>query len=128
MESPQCDPAPQYGPEEFLVLEEKVRGEQPLNSEEQYHLRLRLQQQPLLPEEEARIVRLLNPSEAEVVSLSPEECRRDYECVSHLGWNNYRIHFPAHHSNPVFALEQTLVFDRNTGLYYVKPKKFELLK
>lgn len=92
------------------------REERHLTHDEQQLLRAALRSQEFAPQTIDRILMLLNPDNAPIVSLTAEARNNDYVCLSHLGIDNYRIHIPIRSG----LGNAPRVFDRVTCLYYTK--------
>lgn len=110
-----------YSIDFLVVMEKKIKeGGYPTN-EEEHCLREKLKSGVLSLDEEQRVITLLNPSQTPVVSLNDDQ-KEEYEICSY--GTNYRIHIP----RGGWYDQSTIVFDRKTGLYYIKkPRAVEPL-
>ena len=112
----------EYSIDFLLTIEEKIKDEKFPTVEEERCLREALKSGSLPHDQEQRVIAVLNPEKAPVILLNAEQ-RREYLMCSH--GTNYRIHFP----RGGWYDTETLVFEQNTGLYYIqKPEDIEILE
>lgn len=114
METPDYESDPTHIDSAVLDVLER-HGDKGITLDEQRSLRAVLKSGVASEDLVPRILALLNPHNAPVVSLTPEE-RAEYICVSWGGNDNYAIQTPIR----MFVGNIPLVFDRVTCLYYTK--------
>jgi hypothetical protein len=113
----------EYSIDFLLAIERKIQEGTLPTIEEEQRLRETLKNGSLPLDQEQRVIAVLNPQKAPVVILNDEQ-RKEYLLCSH--GTNYRIHLPR--GGWGYDIE-TLVFERNTGLYYIqKPESIEILE
>ena len=108
----------------FLIgTEAKIAEGKIPTAEEEMCLREALKSGALPQDQEQRVIAVLNPEGAPVTTLNAEQ-RKEYLMCSH--GTNYRIHLP----RGGWGYDtSTLIFERNTGLYYIKsPEGTEILE
>src|SRR5688572_8245692 len=97
----------EYSIDLLRAVEEKIKDEKFPTIEEEQCLREALKKSSLPPDQEQRVIAVLNPEKALVAMLNAEQ-RKEYLMCSH--GTNYRIHLPR--GGWGYDTE-TLVFERN---------------